>query len=67
MNRARKAYFNFIQTQKKKMARAKHTAKKRTVREDCRPVHTGKVPKKKPIKGKRSMPSGAVRGGKHKS
>ena len=39
VNKARKAYFNFIQTQKRqKMARMRHTTNKRMVREDCRPI-----------------------------
>ena len=46
--------------------RTKHTVKKRTVREDHWPVQMGKVPRK-PVKEKPSLPSGAVREGKHKS
>ena len=34
LNKVREAYFNLIQTQRKKMAHTKRTAKKRTVRED---------------------------------
>ena len=37
LNKVREAYFNFIQTkEKKKMARTKHTTKKRTMGEDIR-------------------------------
>ena len=53
VNKAREAYFNFIQSQKRQiMARTKHAAKKRTVREDHRPIlmQVGKVPEKE--KGK---------------
>ena len=52
----REVYFNFIETQEKKMARMKHTMKKRTVTEDCEPVKMPKVPKE--VKGKWSLPSG---------
>ena len=45
LNRVREAYFNFIQTQKKKTTRTKHTMWKRTVREDCNPVQMSKLQK----------------------
>ena len=53
LNKAREAYFAFIQTQEKKIARTKHTTKKEDSMRGYQAITGRRVPKKEPRKSSR--------------